>query len=366
MKKVLIIAGGLQVGGAERVAANISKYAPEGEFEFHYIVFEGIENVYGAEIEEKGGKVFVLPSPSSSYKRYIQQLDKLMKENHYIALHSHTMFNSGISLFIALLNKIPCRIAHSHTTKTEVNVSFVKRIYQNLMRAIIRFTATDYFACGIQAGYWLFGKSAFDKKGVIINNGIDTNEFSFSKEYRKQIREKYGIEERFIIGHSGTLIPLKNQKFLIELLPEIKKRKPGVVLMLLGGGDEENQKRLKKVAEDNGVSDSVIFCGQVMNVYEYLSAFDVFTFPSLREGTPLALLEAQTNGLPCIVSSNIPSDAFLTDLVKQISLQDKSDWIQYICNAQRVKSEKYSLVIDKAGYSAISAYKKIYSIYNGE
>ncbi|MCH5296596.1 MAG: glycosyltransferase [Ruminococcus sp.] len=366
MKKVLIISGGLQVGGAERVAANISKYAPNGEFEFHYIVFEGIDNVYGAEIEKKGDKVFTFPQPSSGYFRFIKMLKKLMDENNYIAIHSHTMFNSGITLFLAKIQHIPCRIAHSHTTKTERKVSWLQKLYQGFMRGVIKFSANHYFACGIQAGYWLFGKRAFEKKGIVINNGIDTTDFKYSEESRNLIRKQYGLEDTFIIGHSGTLIPLKNQEFLITLLPKIIEQNPKTVLLLLGGGNEENTSRLKKIVEDNGVGKSVIFCGQVMNVHEYLSAFDVFAFPSLREGTPLALLEAQTNGLPCIVSDNIPKDAFLTDLVQPLPLEDKNAWIHSICDAKRQNCERYVLLIDEAGYSVATAYDKIYRIYEGK
>ena len=53
MRRVLIIAGGLQIGGAEKVAANISKYAPDNEFEFHYLIFKGYDNIYGKEIIER-------------------------------------------------------------------------------------------------------------------------------------------------------------------------------------------------------------------------------------------------------------------------------------------------------------------------
>lgn len=365
-KKVLIISGGLHVGGAERVAANISKYAPDGEFEFHYLVFEGLDNVYGAEIEAKGHKVFTFPSPNSNYRNFVKKLKKLMDDNDYIAVHSHTMFNSGISLFLAMTLHIPCRIAHSHTTKTEKKVSLLQTLYQNFMRFVIKFSANQYFACGIEAGYWLFGKRAFRKKGIVINNGIDTADFKYSEENRNQIRKQYDLEDAFIIGHSGSFIPLKNQEFLIELLPEIKEKHSNAVLMLLGGGNEENTLRLRKAAENVGVSNSVIFCGQVMNVHEYLSAFDVFAFPSLREGTPLALLEAQTNGLPCIVSENIPKDAFLTDLVKPLALEERDKWIKSICDSKRHNCEQYPLIIDKAGYSASTAYGKIYIVYTRE
>lgn len=363
MKKILIIAGGLQIGGAERVAANISKYAPKGEYEFHYVVFDGIENVYGPEIEAAGGRVFTFPSPAKGYAAYLRNLCSLIRQHKYAAIHSHTMFNSGLNLAAAWLLGVRGRIAHSHTTRTERKVSSVQKGYEQFMRLLIRLFATDLFSCGIEAGHWMFGEKAFDQKGVVISNGIDTDAFAFSEDARNQIRSRYSLDDRFVIGHSGTLLPLKNQEFLIRLMPKVLKKKPTAMLMLLGNGSEEFQTSLEKLAEDLQVQDRVIFCGGVSNVHTYLSAFDVFAFPSLREGTPLALIEAQTNGLPCIISDRIPKDVHLTDLVTALSLDEEDLWVEKICSARRREGE-YAGIIKSRGYGAHQAYEPIYRVYS--
>lgn len=362
MKKVLIIAGGLQIGGAERVAANISKYAPKDQFEFHYLVFEGIENVYGPEIEAAGGTVFTIPSPSKGYLAYIRTLKALMNQYQYAAVHSHTMFNSGLNLLVAKSIGVPCRIAHSHTTRTETKVSGFQKVYEQVMRILIRATATDLFSCGVEAGCWMFGEKTFHQKGTVITNGIDIEEFSWSLEKRKQIRLQYGLEGAFVVGHSGTLLPLKNQKFLIELMPKILKRNSAAKLLLIGSGTQEFSEELKKAAREWGVEEHVIFCGAVSNVSAYLSACDVFAFPSLREGTPLALIEAQTNGLPCVISDCVPQDGQLTDLITVVPLEEKDEWVSYICGVRR-NGQDYSDTIAAKGYCANSAYLPIYEAY---
>lgn len=366
MKRVLIIAGGLQRGGAERVAANISKYADRDHFQFDYLVFEGIENVYGEEIERMGGSVITVKSPSCGYGAYLRTLVSLMRKNNYCAVHSHTMFNSGLNLLAALFCGIKCRIAHSHTTKTETKVSIPQKIYEQLMRMIILLCSTRLFACGEEAGFWLFGKRAFRKKGIVIKNGIDVDAFAYSSECRARIRRAYDIENAFVIGHSGTLLPLKNQLFLIKRMPEILRQCPNAVLLLIGGGEAEYTRELKQMAIENGVADKVFFCGAVDNVCEYLSALDVFAFPSLREGTPLALIEAQSNGLPCIVSDCVPADAKLTQLVKSLPLTEPQAWVHALCAASREKPEMYTYLVRESGYSAQEAYKPIYEAYLGE
>lgn len=361
MDNILIIPGGLQIGGAEKVAANISKYAPKGEFCFHYIVFEGNENVYGPEIEADGGKVFTIPSPSAGYKQYVKTLGELIDKYKYKAVHSHTMFNSGINLAVAKKHGVPIRISHSHTTKTETKVSLKQKMYEKLMRKIILRNATDLFSCGVEAGYWLYGEKAFKKRGKVLLNGIDVKMNAYNEAYRNEIREKLGMADKFIIGHCGHLVSVKNQKYLINIMSDILKINQNAVLLLLGEGNDKVF--LEELIKSKGLEDKIILYGSTLEVYKFLNAFDVFAFPSLREGTPLALLEAQANGLPCVISENIPQDAFLTDLIQVISLEDKEKWVSEICQSNRKFSEKYSDSVSNTGYSANNAYMPIYEAY---
>ena len=363
MRRILIISGGLQIGGAERVAANISRYAPKDEFVFDYIVFEGIENVYGAEIESDGGRVITLPSPAKGYLKYIRTLRTLIAENKYVAVHSHTMFNSGINLAVAKLCGVPCRVAHSHTTKTEIRTSATQKIYESFMRALIRVSATKLLACGVAAGEWMFGKRTFTRKGAVVLNGIDTKAFTFSGELREKMRSSLKWENDFVIGHAGSIIPLKNQAFLIKLMPQIIKKNPNARLVLLGSGDEENETALNECIKKSNAEERITKCGAVMNVNEYLNAFDVFVFPSLREGTPLALLEAQTNGLPCVMSERVPDDAIVTDLVRKATLGNETEWIDAILDSRRTNPEIYAEIMEKNGYDSERSYAIIYDLY---
>lgn len=362
MKRILIIAGGLQVGGAERVAANIALYDTHKEFEFHYLVFKGLDNIYGAEIEEHGGKIFTIPSPSDNYFMYIRSLVKLMKEYKYSVVHSHTMFNSGINLLIAKIMGVPCRIAHSHSISSGKKQALSKSIYQKIMRILIQKCATDYIGCGKNAGEWLFGEKFYSKYGVTILNGVHTDEFKFNDDSRYLIRDKYNVNSRFIIGHVGHLYPVKNQIFLLKLMPEIIKKNPSAILFLIGEGHDRSM--LENTIVELKLQNHVIMTGNVLNVNEYLSAMDVFAFPSLYEGMPLSILEVQTNGLPCVISDAVPRDVYLTDLLKVLSLdQSPEEWIEAILNSKRMESEKYCSYMFNEGYDTYMMVKKLYNIY---
>ena len=363
MKKVLIICAGLQFGGVQRFAANIIRYAPEDEFVFDYLVFEGLGYAFAPEIESKGGRIITLPRPSKGYFQYIRNLLKLMKQNQYDVVHSHTQFNTGLNLWVAKKMKVPVRIAHSHTTAHEHRISATKRFYEKNMRLLIRHCATHQCACGQDAGHWMFGDTSF----TVIHNGIDADAFRFSNVNRETIRRKYDIpESSFVIGHTGTLSELKNQELLIRILPDILKLKKDAYLLLIGRGQNEFMEHLKSLVRQCGINEKVIFTGAVMNVNEYLSAFDAFAFPSLREGTPISLIEAQANGLPCVISDRIPKDAVVTDLVKAVPLEKREEWISALCQSVRRDSEQYASFLNTNGYGIYSAMEPLYQIYRGK
>ena len=363
MRKILIIAGGLQVGGAEKVCANISRYSPKEEFTYHYLVFEGFDNAYGKEIERRGGTVITIPSPSSNIINYFHTLKSLIKSNNYDVVHSHTMFNSGINMLIAKQCNVKTRITHSHTTKPENRINTIRGIYYAVSRKLILRYSTHYVACGEEAGKWLFGENAFRNNGIIVHNGIDTSELRFNSRKYLFERTELSLSNRFVIGHVGSLFSVKNQKFLIELMHDIIKSKPNSLLLLVGDGDDRTM--LQELSNNNNVSNFVRFVGETSDVVKYLNAFDVFAFPSLREGTPLALIEAQANGLPCIISENIPKDAYLTDLIIPISLNDREKWIESLCGSRRNNSQQYAEIVAEKGYDAKKSYEIIYNIYRG-
>lgn len=363
MKKVLVICAGLQFGGVERFAANIIKFASADVFQFDYLIFEGLGDALAPEIIEKGGRIITFPSPQQGYLSYIKRLGELIDGNHYHVVHSHTQFNSGINLWVAKKHGVPVRIAHSHTTAHENAVSAKQRVYENAMRKLTRRCATHFCSCGIEAGKWMYGDHPF----VVIPNGIDTEMFVYNEHTRDTIRKQYQIDtDSFVIGHSGTISVLKNQELLIRLLPEIRKIKGNAELVLVGTGAEEHRNKLQQLVKELRLDKYIHFTGAVLNVNEYYSAFDVFAFPSLREGTPLALLEAQANGLPCVISDTIPQDAVATDLVTQLSLDDEKAWIENISKAERKDPLAYSDIMNKTDFDAHMAYQKLFRLYRGE
>lgn len=359
MKYILHIIAKLYIGGAEKVARDIGLYAPEG-YENHYVVFGNEVGVYEQPLIDCGCKVFHIPAPGESYPEFVKNLKNLMREYKYEAVHAHTMFNAGWVMLAAKQMNVPVRVAHAHSA-LDNGSGFVKGIYETAMRKLMLNCATDLVSCGVDAGNRLFGEKAFSERGQLILNGIDTAQFAFNAETREKMREKLGLQNKFVVGHAGHLADVKNQKFLVELMPELLKRKENAVLLLLGEG--EDRKMLEDKISGLGLNDKVIMTGNVPNVYDYLCAMDVFAFPSLYEGMPLSIVEVQANGLPCVISDRVPRDVFLTDLLSALSIDSAEPWIDAICSAQRNDPEEYAAILKESGFDINSVVKKFYDIY---
>lgn len=357
---VLIIAASLRIGGAEKVAADIGFYADPREYTVHYVVFGNEIGAYEPELEAHGCKVFHLPQPSESYRSYLKELNKLIRTYHYDIIHAHTMFNIGWAMLAGKLCGVPVRIAHAHSALAEKRGLKV-RLYESAMRFLILTCATNYIACGVKAGQRLYGRRAFAKKGTLILNGIDTQGFAFNAQRREAFRKELGLDDKFIIGHAGHLAAVKNQVFLLQLLPEILKKRPDAYLLLLGEG--EDRPMLEQKIHELHLEAHVRMTGNVRNVADYLNAMDVFAFPSLYEGMPLSIIEVQTNGLPCVISDRVPRDVFLTDLLQPLPLENETVWVDAICAAKRKDPEAYLAEMRKYDADAVSAMRKIYEIY---
>lgn len=359
--EILELVADLRIGGAQRVAANIAKYAP-ADYHFTYLVFDEGIGEYESEIRVRGNEVVHIPSPKKGYPAYLYNLREQMCSKSFNVVHCHNMYSCGLVMQLAKKVGIPGRIPHSHTAKDNIlQESFLRKAYKRAMRDLIWTCSTDYLACGEDAGEELYGKQRFAKNGIVIKNGIDTKTYRFSSESRYQIREGYGLGDRFVIGHVGHYVEVKNQIFLIRMMPEILKRRPDAMLLLFGEGDTRSE--LQEEIEHLNLADIVRLMGNASNIPQVLSAFDVFAFPSVLEGTPLALLEAQANGLPCIISDTIPDDACVTELVRKISLTDESEWIQAVLGAVRDTKTDYTSVLSARYEDIHDSMEKLYDIF---
>ena len=138
----------------------------------------------------------------------------------------------------------------------------------------------------------------------MINNAIQAEKFSFSEKDRDSLRKELGWENKTVIGHVGRFDIPKNHDRMLDIFQQIVSEKKDVMLCLVGP-KEGLYKEIKEKTVQKGLEDKVYFAGKQENIRRYLSAMDVFLFPSVFEGVPFALIEAQANGLACVMSEAV-------------------------------------------------------------
>lgn len=325
--RILHVLGRLDRGGAETMVMNLYRSMDRERIQFDFILHTTDECSYTKEVHELGGRIYAVPAYSLKTAGTYRKAWKTFFAEHpeYRILHSHV--RSTASLYLPLAKRYGLTtIIHSHNTCAGAGIAaLVKRILQYPLR----FQADYLFACGRKAGEWLFGKKACaSKRFILLPNAIDLSHFLYSSEVRKGIRERLGIAEgTFVAGHIGRFEEQKNHTFLIEVFAALHQSVPDSILLLLGEGPLEQQ--IHSITAAHNLEQAVWFMGSRSDVPELLQGMDVLIFPSVYEGLPVTLIEAQATGITVIASENVTREVILTDLVKQLSLKDSAvRWAQ--------------------------------------
>jgi glycosyltransferase EpsF len=335
--RVLHIFGRMNRGGAETFIMNVYRHIDRTKIQFDFAVHSDQPGHYDEEIRSLGGRIFILPRPRLTtlpvYKRALTQV--LREEGPFATVHSHVHFYSGVPLAVAASAGIPVRIAHSHNTSDGKRSTLSRRLYRWYMRSQIWRYATHMLGCSRPACEALYGPRCWqDSRVRVVHNGIDPTPFELLPKDRNLLRDRIGLPRDFLlIGHVGRFEVQKNHRFLVEIFGSLAARLPTARLVLVGDGPLRPQ--IEQLVKAKGLENHVFFLGVRADVPEIMGCLDVFLFPSLWEGIPLTLLEAQAAGVPCVVSNVISDEADLgIGLLHPVSLEAGSEvWVDHVMRA---------------------------------
>lgn len=359
--RILIVLGGIDRGGAQSVVMDYYRWIDKHKIQFDFVIHSLNKGDYESEIKEMGGNIWHIPSfKIYNIFDYIRIWKRLLKEHHnYRAIHAHMA--STACFFIPFAKKYGIKtIVHAHSSFDTGN--FINRMLKKFSFYLLRYMADYFFACSNKAGIFRFGKKILkNPKYKIWYNAIDISKFSYSIDARCQVRDRYHISaDSIVIGNVGRLTYPKNHKFLFKIFQNFTHRHPNARLLLVGDGDLKNQ--LIDSAKKMNIINKIIFTGSVSNVSDYLSAMDVFVFPSLWEGLPVSVIEAQVSGLYCIVSSNITQSVKVSQHIEFDDLTDGSArWSEKIEKIPILDRMHYKFT--NQNYNILQAAKKAEKFY---
>lgn len=361
--RVLQVIGIMNQGGAETMIMNLYRNIDRSKVQFDFVENENSGAFFDDEIRNLGGHIYHCPRfRGKNYFEYKKWWKDFFDEHdEYSAVHGHIGSTAAFYLKEAKNHGIMA-IAHSHS----IYVKGQNHLLYSILSYPTRNIADYFFLCSEQAGIDRFGKQATSnpERAFFVPNGIDTEAFRFNVESRKNKRKEYGIkDDEFVIGHVGRFVDAKNHAFLLDVFKEAILINPSSKLLLVGDG--EMHQSIEEKAEYMGLKEKTIFLGNRPDVNDLLSAMDVLVFPSKYEGLPVTLVEAQCNGLPCVISDSIPSDCVLIpELIQVRSLEENPvEWAKTALNCKTVNRIAYADKIKETGFDIKKSAKWLEEFY---
>lgn len=320
-----MVAGSMHVGGIENQLMHLARNADTNRFQIDFTSTMS-DAFYKEEIETLGGKFILIPE--MNWKKpipYCKALYRIMKQGSYDIVHSHELFHSGITLFLAKLAGIPCRFAHAHNwcddDGTGRKRSLLRSVYNIAMRALINHFSTIQIACSSWAGKFLYGEKKLKKSSYhLVYNSVDTK--VFLDKYEQKESNESCIEDGWKnIINVARISAVKNQVFLVKIANELRKRGSKIRILCAGNGDDSYVAEIHKEIKENNLDNYIQLLGVRNDVAVLMRKSHAFVLPSKYEGMPLVMIEAQASGLPCVSANTYsPEVDFGINLVTWLSL----------------------------------------------
>lgn len=289
-------------------------------------------------VEKNNGKVIALNIAFKTgdnrflLRKPVNEFFNNAKKYDVVHIHTGSLTTMYVYAMIAKKHRVKKVIVHSHIANT--NDSLVKKVYKNVLCFLMKKFIDIYMGCSRNAIDTKFTKD-IQKKAIVVNNGIEVEKYKYNEKYRLEIREKYNINDKFVIGSLGRISKQKNNKFIVDIFVELLNNfddinKNKIVLMMVGDGDFLYE--VKKYADEKKLTNNIIFTGNQVETYKYYQAFDVFIMPSIFEGLPVTSLEAQMSGITCLLSDKVDENCNISSKTKFLSIESTKEWVLNICD----------------------------------
>jgi glycosyltransferase involved in cell wall biosynthesis len=293
--KVLHILAALPVGGAETLL--LAALTAADQRSFSYLVCSlSDKGPVGKEMEQAGIEVVSLGR--MRHKRFdvgiILRLCRLMRHREVDIVHTHIYHASRYGRIAAVLARVPCVVASFH------NVYNTPRFKQHCFNWVLGKVTDRVIAVSEAVKDHLVRYDHLPPTSItVLPNAIDVR--AFGSRNGAEARQRLGVSSNaYLVGTVGRLELQKGHVVLLQAMRQLITKYPEARALIVGGGSQEGT--LRRLADDLGLSDRVMFAGVRRDTPDVLSALDVFVLPSLWEGIPLALLEAMATALPVVAT----------------------------------------------------------------
>lgn len=360
MIEVLCVTTKLCVGGVQTYLINGIKPLQKLGIQLNFAVQTEEPQVFDEYVHSLGCRIFHVTSLVKSKIGFMKDIRYILRSNpEFSIVHAHQNFANVYSMIAAM--GLAKTISHSHNNYRPK--SLLNAAMKGVFKLILPFIADAYWACSDDAAKWLYGWHSSERKCHVIRNAVETEKFKFDILTRNRIRKELNLNDKLVWIHVGTLSPAKNHRFLIDLFSESLKNNPNQHMLICGDGILRRD--IEEQIDKLGLKNHISLLGNILNSQDYLSASDIYVFPSIFEGMPLSIIEAQANGIPVLCSTAIPQQCIINPNIFRVDELSISAYLKYIRDVRYLSfnREDGAININKSGFSIENEAKKIAQYY---
>lgn len=369
--KVLIVAGAMNIGGIENQLMHLLRQADKERFQIDFTTTEE-HPFYQDEMISLDARCIRIPETGGiHFLRYCCALYCVMRKGNYDIVHSHELFHSGMVLLTARLAGVKHRFVHAHNwmegNDPKARKGLKRRVYNHVMQRLIQLNATDFVACSTLAGKFLYGEKITEQPNYhLVFNSVDTSKF-IEKYDQKEFGE-FCNDGWVNVLQVGRFTPVKNQLFTAEIAKELKARGNKIRILCAGNVGGDYDERVKAKIAEYGLEEHMLLLGVRKDIDILMRKSAAFLLPSLYEGMPLVLIEAQASGLPCVTADTYSREVdFGIGTVDWLNLEDGvsvwADAVESAVKQGRSAKEDVVAAIERDGFDSRVFARKICELY---
>lgn len=296
--RVLQVVGQMTGGGIQRFVLALLREAVFRGIRMDILEMAAKPGPLAEEARDAGANVYTIPL-TANISSFRCGMAGVLARSKYTAVHVQRSSSvMGAPLWVARQARVPVRIAHYQNIRHDS--SLLRRLLVPVLRRLVLQTSTHILgvSSAVLDSHFVRDDRA-DPRMKVVPNGIETERYAATD--RGMARAALGYTSGdFVVGHLGRFSDAKNHRTIIEVAARMTGEVANARFLLVGDGPEHHA--VEAEARRRGIADRIRFVGWVNDPAAMLGAMDAFLFPSLWEGFPLALLEAQAAGLPIVAS----------------------------------------------------------------
>ena len=369
--KVLILTGTMNIGGIENQLMHLLRQADKSRFQIDFTTTAD-HPYYQDEIEELGSRcIHIHGTEGKHFIRYCRELYQIIRKGQYDIVHSHELFHSGMVLLTARAAGVKHRFVHAHNWSdadgTGKGRSFTRTIYNHVMQKLIQWNATDFIACSSFAGKFLYGEKITRQKNYhLVFNSVDTSKYT--DLFDQNETGEFCDDDWVNVIQVGRFSAVKNQLFTVEIARELKERGSNIRILCAGNVGGHYDEAVKDKIREYGLEKHMLLLGVRRDIDVLMRKSGAFLLPSLYEGMPLVMIEAQASGLPCVTADTYSHEVdFGLGNVEWLKLDDGAplwaDAVEKAVNQGRAHKVDVLRAIEKNGFDSKVFASKICNLY---